>query len=282
MLRIGTCSWKYASWKGIVYSGKTGINYLKEYAAKYNTVEVDQWFWSLFEKEVVLPDPGIVEEYRNSVTDDFRFTIKLPNSLSLTHYYNKNRQQTLLKNPYFLSADLFYEFLDSIKCLDGTIGCLILQFEYLNKEKMSSLSEFQERLGEFFDEVKGSSPPVAVEIRNPNYLSERYFRFLADQGIAHVFLQGYFMPPVPGLFSRYRKYIKGPAVIRLHGPDRSGIEQMSGKVWNRILINRDDELQDIAEMVKVLSAEETDIYLNVNNHYEGSAPLTIDKIVKFI
>ena len=31
-LRIGTCSWKYPSWEGLVYSKATGINYLEEYA----------------------------------------------------------------------------------------------------------------------------------------------------------------------------------------------------------------------------------------------------------
>ncbi len=47
MLRIGTCSWKYPSWEGLVYSRSAGIDYLAEYARRYNTVEVDQWFWAL-------------------------------------------------------------------------------------------------------------------------------------------------------------------------------------------------------------------------------------------
>ena len=40
-LRIGTCSWKYGSWKDLVYSASKGINFLEEYAARYNTVEID-------------------------------------------------------------------------------------------------------------------------------------------------------------------------------------------------------------------------------------------------
>src|SRR6056297_1251867 len=31
-LRIGTCSWKYPSWEGLVYSAPKDINYLEEYA----------------------------------------------------------------------------------------------------------------------------------------------------------------------------------------------------------------------------------------------------------
>ena len=43
MLRIGTCSWKYESWKGIVYPEFGDFNFLEEYSKTFNTVEVDQW-----------------------------------------------------------------------------------------------------------------------------------------------------------------------------------------------------------------------------------------------
>ena len=41
-LRIGTCSWKYDSWQGMVYSQPKPPNYLAEYAARYRTVEIDR------------------------------------------------------------------------------------------------------------------------------------------------------------------------------------------------------------------------------------------------
>ena len=47
-IRIGTCSWKYDSWEGLVCSRKKPANYLQEYSRNYTTVEIDQWFWSLF------------------------------------------------------------------------------------------------------------------------------------------------------------------------------------------------------------------------------------------
>lgn len=282
MIRIGTCSWKYDSWKGIIYPNDPEINYLKEYARVYNTVEVDQWFWSLFEKEVVLPQSSVVESYKHSVPEDFLFTIKIPNSISLTHYYSRNKNQPLIRNPYFLSPDLFHAFLDSIKRLDGNIGSLILQFEYLNKEKMGSLSEMQDKLAKFFEEVIEFAPPISVEIRNPGFLNEKYFSFLASYGIPNVFLEGYFMPPIIPIINKFRKFIKAPFIIRLHGPDRSGIEKLSGKEWNRIIVNRDEELNELIKMLKVLSVSEKDIYLNVNNHYEGCAPLTIAKIQKLL
>ena len=50
-LRIGTCSWEYGSWVGLAYTTKDKAAYLREYAEHYDTVEVDQWFWSLFGRD---------------------------------------------------------------------------------------------------------------------------------------------------------------------------------------------------------------------------------------
>ena len=64
-IKIGTCSWKYPTWKGLVYSAAKGINHLEEYGRRYETVEVDQWFWSLFEgSPVKLPSPEVADVYK--------------------------------------------------------------------------------------------------------------------------------------------------------------------------------------------------------------------------
>ncbi len=91
-LRIGTCSWKYDSWKGLVYDRDKHYStddYLADYARLFDTVEIDQWFWSLFPQGAKLPDSQTVKFYAESVPDDFLFTIKVPNSITLTHYFAK-------------------------------------------------------------------------------------------------------------------------------------------------------------------------------------------------
>ncbi len=279
MLRLGTCSWKYDSWKGIVYSSTSSKNFLLEYSKQFDTVEVDQWFWSLFSpSKVILPQKKVVEEYKKSVPADFLFTIKVPNSITLTHYYKESKEDELRQNPYFLSVELFNQFLNSIDPIKNQIGCLIFQFEYLNKQKMKSLSDFQMRISEFKKQIKNDTPPIGIEIRNPNYLTERYFSFLRDQKICPVLLEGYYMPPVTEIYSKYKEYIKTLAVIRLHGPDRKGIEKIANDNWSQILINHDKEINAIVEMIKEMQQNEVDLFVNVNNHFEGSAPLTIKKI----
>lgn len=279
MIRFGTCSWKYDSWKGIVYSGTNSKNYLQEYSKKFDTVEIDQWFWSLFSNsKIVLPQKKVVEEYKQSVPKDFLFTIKVPNSITLTHFYKESKEDELRINPSFLSVDLFNQFLETIEPIKDKIGCLIFQFEYLNKQKMKSLSEFQNKFSEFRSQIKNDSPPIGIEIRNPNYLNEKYFTFLSEQKIAPVLLEGYYMSPITETYSKFKKQIKNLMVIRLHGTDRKGIEEIANNNWSQIYINRDKEILSIVEMIRDLQKNEVDLFVNVNNHFEGSAPITINKI----
>ena len=184
-------------------------NYLKEYSEKFDTVEIDQWFWSLFPpSKVVLPQKKVVEDYKKSVPSDFLFTIKVPNSITLTHFYKNSKDDQLIPNPYFLSVELFNEFLSAIDPIKNQIGCLIFQFEYLNKQKMSSLSQFQAKFSEFYRQLNKNITSIGIEIRNPNYLNENYFKFLSELKLAPVFLDGYYMPPVTEIYSKFKKHIK--------------------------------------------------------------------------
>jgi uncharacterized protein YecE (DUF72 family) len=275
-LRIGTCSWKYDSWKGIIYSDKAEQNYLKEYSQHFNTVEIDQWFWSLLtQNKILLPKENDVKLYADSVPDDFKFTIKIPNSISLTHFYNIDRTKLLKPNPHFLSTELLNKFLETLAPLGNKIGVLMFQFEYLNKQKMSGLDEFLDKF-ESLAEKLDKRYTYGIELRNPNYLKQPFFEFLERKNLAMVFLQGYYMPPIWEVFKECQSYIKSTTVIRLHGPDRAGIEEKTNNVWNKIVEPKDEELNKVREMIYSLTQKNVDLY--VNNHYEGSAPFTIERI----
>ena len=90
------------------------------------------------------------------------------------------------------------------------------------------------------------------------------------------------MPPVAGIYEKFKNHIKNLSIIRLHGPDRSGIERISGENWNQIYINRDKELESIIKMIWEMQNRDVSLYINVNNHFEGSAPLTIQKMSRVI
>lgn len=279
-LRMGTCSWKYPSWEGLVYSEAHGINYLQEYAEQYNTVEIDRWFWSLFSEDSIgLPNTVDVEEYRRSVPDDFVFTVKVPNSITLTHFYKKRKSDPMKANPHFLSPSLFQTFLSLLDPLGSTLGPVLFQFGYLNKKMIDSQEAFQEQLQAFIQEAP-EDYQYGVEVRNAQYMNRSYFQFLIQNRLIPVLLQGYWMPSITDVYGDWRDLLieHETLVIRLLGPDRKGIERLTNKRWNRVVAPRDDELDAIVDMVEDLLAQRVTVYLNVNNHYEGSAPLTIDRI----
>ncbi len=287
-LRIGTCSWKYDSWKGLVYDAEkqySPYDYLTDYARFFNTVEIDQWFWSLFPQGAKLPDSQMVRLYADSVPDDFLFTVKAPNSITLTNYSAK--QPPALKgyanrqNPYFLDVGLLNRFLETLEPMRDKLGPIMFQFEYLNKKKMPSKKVFLERLDEFFEQApKGFD--YAVETRNPNYLAEDFFDFLRARGLGFVMLEGYYMPPIAEVAAENDVQTAKFSIVRLHGPDRRGIEARTGGLWSEVVDPKDEGLKAAASIIAENAREGVRTVVNVNNHYEGSAPLTIQRLLRLI
>lgn len=275
-LYLGACSWKYPSWEGLVYSSREPENYLAEYAARYGSVEVDQWFWSLGKNSVSLPRRETVLEYDAATSPDFRFTVKCPNSLTLTHSYAR-RGETLVPNPRFLDVELFHRFLDALSPLVPKIGLFLFQFEYLNKAKMPDRRIFLDRLGDFLNALPADLP-YGVEIRNPRWMDAVWFDLLREHGTAPVRIQGYWMDDIGATLEKFGGRIAGRACLRLHGEDREGMEERTGADWSRVVRPKDDELSRLAPAVETLVEAVDEVFLNVNNHYEGSAPVTIRKL----
>ena len=186
-LRIGTCSWKYDSWKGLYYEkGKNyrPYDYLSDYAKHLNSVEIDQWFWSLFPGSVKLPEIRTAKAYAESVPGDFIFTVKAPNSLTLPHCYSKQTSQYAdfagKPNTFFLDNELLEQFLERLSPLGKKLGSIMFQFEYLNKKKMPSKEFFFDCFHEFITRAP-TDFQYAIEPRNLNYLSPAFFDFLPEQ-----------------------------------------------------------------------------------------------------
>jgi uncharacterized protein YecE (DUF72 family) len=287
-VRIGTCSWKYDSWKRLVYEPDKHYrpdDYLRDYAKHFTTVEVDQWFWSLFPTGVKLPGPDTVQHYADSVPDDFRFTVKVLNAITLTHSYAKqpkgSEHHANEPNPYFLSGDLLNRFLETLAALHAKLGPLLFQFEYLNKQKMPSLAAFLDRLHAFFAAAPAGFQ-YAIETRNPNYLKPEYVEALRQFGLGFVLLDGYYMPRIAEVAAKVDIRTAPFSIIRLLGPDRPGIEKETGGEWNQIVEPKDEGLEATADMIRQNVASGLDTYVNVNNHYEGSGPLTIQRLLDLL
>lgn len=150
--------------------------------------------------------------------------------------------------------------------------------DYLNRQKMPSLEVFIEKLDEFFARIPGGFE-YAVEIRNPNYLKPAWFDFLKDRGVNSVLLEGYYMPAAVEVAEKFDTSSGDISIIRLMGPDRQGIEKLTAGRWDRIVSAKDDSLESIARIVKGRIEQTRQTIVNVNNHYEGCAVLTIDRLI---
>lgn len=287
-LRIGTCSWKYDSWKGLYYeAGKKyrPDEYLSDYAKNLDSVEIDQWFWSLFPSNIRLPETRTVKAYAESVPDDFIFTVKAPNSLTLTHFYAKQSKQYVdfagKPNISFLDNDLLNRFLERLSPLGKKLGPIMFQFEYLNKKKMPSKEAFFERFHEFI--VKAPKDfQYAVEIRNPNYLSAAFFEFLKEHSLGYVYLEGYYMPHIGEVFEKYKPQTVDFSIIRLHGGDRLEIEMETGGNWSEVVAPKPEGLKAAARITKENLKRRIVTFVNVNNHFEGSAPISIQRFSRLL
>jgi len=56
------------------------------------------------------------------------------------------------------------------------------------------------------------------------------------------------------------------------------MEERTGEDWSSIVRPKDEELQRIARSINYQYTNGKSVIVNVNNHYEGSAPLTIEKL----
>jgi len=269
-LHIGTCSWNYDSWVGLVYSQPElrAVDYLAEYAKRYRMVEVDSWFYKI-------PTLREVEEYAAAVDPGFIFVAKAPQDITLMH-----KRGGMEPNPAFLSPELFGHFCERLAPIRDQVGAIILEFEYLNRQKMPSQQTFIEKLRSFLDRVPRDIP-IALEPRNGSYLDEAWFAFLTEAKAAHVFSEKQYMPSVADLCARHAALLGDRVVIRLLGGDRKAIEEASGGRWDKIIAPK-PELPRIAWMVSDLVASGREVCLDVNNHYEGSAIETIERIKGYL
>jgi uncharacterized protein YecE (DUF72 family) len=89
------------------------------------------------------------------------------------------------------------------------------------------------------------------------------------------------MPHIYEVYERFSDLLSGQAVIRLLGGDRESIEKETGKEWDSLARPRED-LDEIAAMASDMASGGMTVTVNVNNHFEGSAPLTIRRLKSFL
>jgi len=100
--------------------------------------------------------------------------------------------------------------------------------------------------------------------------------------ISPILLEGYYMPFISKVTAEFDLSSNKPLIIRLMGPDRQKIEKQTGENWNRIFAPKDESLNSVAHIIKQNIGQGRKVFVNVNNHYEGCAVLTIERIMDML
>ena len=202
-VRIGTSSWKYPGWRGMLYDDQRYVyrgkfaesrfkqNSLSEYAEVFKTVCVDAAYYT-FPKEKYLT--GLAAQ----VPSDFQFAFKVTDTVTIKKFSNLPRfgDRAGKPNEYFLNADLFIRgFLQPCESIRSNVGLLMFEFSRFHKSDFEHGRDFVAVLDTFLAGLpKGW--PYAVEMRNQQWLKPEYFACLARHGVAHVYNSWTEMPPV--------------------------------------------------------------------------------------
>ncbi|CAB3719773.1 DUF72 domain-containing protein [Trinickia soli] len=291
-VHLGTSSWSFPGWEGIVYGGaysdaKLARDGLGAYGAHplLRTVSIDRSFYAPLSVADYL-------RYAQQVPDDFRFIVKAPASVT-DATVRAERGEPIADNLCFLDATLATnEFV--APCLEGLgakAGALVFQFPPLPERTLADPAGFVERLAAFFDALPKLSsiaasapgtatPCYALEIRDACLLTPRLIRMLRERGVRYCV----------GLHARMPDPLRqaaalalldgdapcGPLIVRwsLHGGFKYEQAKAKYEPFNRLVDEDPATRAALAELAARYAIAGQPVLIVTNNKAEGSAPLT--------
>jgi len=200
---IGTSSWKYPGWRGMlydesryVYRGKFAEtrferDCLAEYAEVFKTVCVDAAYYKF-------PDDKYLGGLVAQVPPDFQFALKVTDHITIKHFTNLPRFGARAGKPdeHFLDAAVFTQaFLRPCEPFRSQIGLIIFEFSRFYPSDYKHGRDFVADLDRFLTAIPDDWP-YAIEIRNQTWLKSDYFECLALHGVAHLYNSWEAMPSV--------------------------------------------------------------------------------------
>jgi uncharacterized protein YecE (DUF72 family) len=202
-LFVGTTSWKFPGWCGVLYDeddylwgkhfSKARFNRecLTRYAEVFRSVCVDATYYHL-------PRKGEFEKLAAMVPERFRFTFKVPDEITIKNFPNVKSfgDRSGNPNPYFLDPRLFrMGFLRPLETIREHVGMIVFEFSHFHADEFAHGRDFVAALDQFFAELP-EGWHYAVEVRNANLLQPEYFDMLGRRGVAHVYNHWTLMPGV--------------------------------------------------------------------------------------
>jgi uncharacterized protein YecE (DUF72 family) len=283
-LRLGTMSWSFPGWRGLVYAEATEPKLLAEAGLTaysrhplLNAVEVDRSHYD--------PLPArYFSELAAQVPDDFRFVVKAHEDCTLRQFprrprYGKKQGEHNLR---YLDADYASRAVVEQVAggLGGKLGILLFQ---LAPQDTGEPRELAQKLGKFLAALP-RGVPYAVELRNPELLTPAYAQALEAGGAVHAHNVWGNMPSVLTQARLIPPAARNPLLVRWLMRKGDNYEEAGrryrpfSKLAEPDLPNR----SDIASLVGKALAHDVPAFVTVNNKAEGCAPESLFEIARAI
>lgn len=301
-VRLGTSSWSFPGWQGIVYGGaysearlaRDGLTAYGRHPV-LRTVGIDRSFYQPLA-------PADYARYAQQVPDTFRFLVKAPARVT-DAVLRGERGAPDAPNPGFLDAALAAEHFvqPALDGLGARAGPLVFQLSPLPPALVRGPAGHAliERIGAFIAELPqtrdGRTPLYAVEVRNAELLTPRLVRTLKEAG-ARLCIGVHARMPEAGRQSAALRAmdalaeegddwrLKGPLVVRwsLHAGMRYEAAKDRYAPFDRLL---DADLMTrgvLAHLLHVAIKSSQPAYVIINNKAEGSAPLSCIELARAV
>jgi uncharacterized protein YecE (DUF72 family) len=286
-LRLGTSSWTFEGWKGIVFHRPyTKASFQRDSLAEYalhplfRTVGIDSTYYTP-------PRAELLARYATQLPAGFVAVSKVWERLTLPAFPEHKRYgaEAGRPNPQFLDAGIFADLVlpPYAREFRDHAGPFVFEFPPMRREVRPEPDEFAERLDRFLSQIP-KGPAYAVEIRNRELLTPEYLEVLRRHEAGHVLNQWSFMPTV-GQQARIEGILTAQHVVvrlllRPGTRYEARIEEMAP--FDRIVDPDPKMRQDVARLALQATAEGRNVYVLVNNKAEGSAPLTVRAIAEAV
>ena len=278
-LRLGTSSWSFPGWAGLVYGGPapTAVlsrDGLRAYARHplLTTVGVDSGFYAPL-------DADRLARWAAQVPVDFRFLVKAP--AAVTQRHQRGGDGRWRHNPEFLSPDIaLRQAVEPYRRgLGERAGVLLLQFP--PQGGRTHPRRFAEDLYRFLKRLP-PGPVYAVELRDAHLLTADFAAALHHGGAVPSLAAHPRLPPLSAQASLLQDAAQGPLVLRWLLRRNRGYEEARERYgpFSQLAEPDPDTRAAIRALAAAALARGREVFIIVNNKAEGSSPLSIAALAR--
>jgi len=291
-VRLGTSSWSFPGWTGLVYALRNGRQPtekdlaragLPAYAAQplFRTVSLDRTFYAPLSREAFAA-------YAGQVPAGFRFVVKAPAAVTDPAIRRPGSGEPARDNPSFLdavAADVAF-VRPAREGLGAAAGPLVFQFPPLGRKLLADVPRLAARIGGFLAALP-RGPVYAVEVRDPELVDAAFAAAVRGGGGVPCLAVHARMPPVDeqaDAFGLAAAPDGAPVVARwnLHGGKVYDQAKADYFPFDRLVDEDPASRSALARLVAAAAAADRDAFVTINNKAEGSGPLSVLRLAEAI